>query len=132
MLDKAIVKRLKKIVGEKSVLDTPEDLAVYGYDATFEDSPPDVVVLPTTTKQVSEIIVLALEEKIPVIPRGMGSGLAAASERQHSPDRLPPEPPVLLLPHPLVWWVGLVPSLVGWHTQMRAPETGPEAHLRCR
>ena len=53
MLDRAITKKLKKIVGEKGVLDTPEDLAVYGYDATFEDSPPDVVVLPTQTEQVA-------------------------------------------------------------------------------
>jgi len=79
MLDRSIVKKLRKIAGEKSVLDTPEDLAVYGYDATFEDSPPDVVVLPTQTGQVSQIIKLALENRIPVIPRGMGSGLAAAS-----------------------------------------------------
>ena len=79
MLERAIIKKLKKIVGDKGVLDTPEDLAVYGYDATFEDSPPDVVVLPTQTDQVSGIIKLAVESKVPVIPRGMGSGLAAAS-----------------------------------------------------
>ena len=79
MLDRAIVKQLKKIAGKKNVLDTPEDLAVYGYDATFADSPPDVIVLPTGTEQVSRIIKLAGENKIPVIPRGMGSGLAAAS-----------------------------------------------------
>ncbi len=79
MLDRSITKRLIKIVGEKNVLETPEDLAVYGYDATFADSPPDVVVLPTTTDHVSRVIKLAAEKKIPVIPRGMGSGLAAAS-----------------------------------------------------
>ncbi len=79
MLDRAIIKKLEKIVGEKGVLDTPEDLAVYGYDATFEDSPPDVVVLPTQTGQVSEIIRLAAQHGLPIIPRGMGSGLAAAS-----------------------------------------------------
>jgi glycolate oxidase len=79
MLDRAIIKKLKKIAGEKGVLDTPEDLAVYGYDATFEDSPPEVVVLPTQTEHVSGVIKVAAENKIPVIPRGMGSGLAAAS-----------------------------------------------------
>ena len=79
MLDRSIIKQLKKYVGEKNVLDTQEDLAVYGYDATFADSPPDVVVLPTTTEQVSRVIKLAGGSRIPVIPRGMGSGLAAAS-----------------------------------------------------
>ena len=79
MLDRAITKKLRKIVGEKGVLDTPEDLAVYGYDATFEDCPPDVVVLPTQTGQIPEIVTLAVENNIPIVPRGMGSGLAAAS-----------------------------------------------------
>ncbi|MBN1685460.1 MAG: FAD-binding protein [Spirochaetales bacterium] len=79
MLDRSIMRKLKKITGEKGVLETPEDLAVYGYDATFADSPPDAVVLPTDTAQVSRVIILAADLGIPVIPRGMGSGLAAAS-----------------------------------------------------
>jgi FAD/FMN-containing dehydrogenase len=53
MLDRALVKRLMRIVGKTGVLDTPEDLAVYGYDATFEDCPPEIVVLPSSTEQVS-------------------------------------------------------------------------------
>jgi glycolate oxidase len=74
-----IIKRLEKIVGKKSVLTSPEDLAVYSYDGTFEECNPDIVVLPETTTQVSEILKLASEEKIPVVTRGMASGLAAAS-----------------------------------------------------
>ena len=61
------------------MLFTPEDLAVYGYDGTFEDDRPDVVVLPRTTGQVSQIVLLAAAERIPVVTRGMGSGFAAAS-----------------------------------------------------
>jgi glycolate oxidase len=79
MLDQSIIKQLKTIVGKKGVLETPEDLAVYGYDSTFEDCPPEVVVLPTDTEQVSQVVGLAGEAGIPVVPRGMGSGLAAAS-----------------------------------------------------
>ena len=78
-MEEKTVKELRKIVGKDGVLDTPEDLAVYGYDGTFEDSRPDIVVLPTTTEQVSEILQLASRDRIPVVTRGMGSGMTGAS-----------------------------------------------------
>jgi glycolate oxidase len=78
-MDKHILTQLEKITGKDGVLSTPEDLAVYGYDGTFEDHRPDFVVLPRTTEQVSQIVTLAAAERIPVVTRGMGSGLAAAS-----------------------------------------------------
>ena len=75
----SLTDRLLKIVGKQGVRTTPEDLAVYGYDGTFIEARPEVVVLPETTQQVSQIVKLAAEERIPIVPRGMGSGLAAAS-----------------------------------------------------
>ncbi|KAF0106533.1 MAG: D-lactate dehydrogenase [Anaerolineaceae bacterium] len=78
-MDKHILTQLIKITGRDGVLATPEDLAVYGYDGTFEDHRPDVVVLPRTTEQVSQVVMLAAAERIPLVTRGMGSGLAAAS-----------------------------------------------------
>src|SRR5574339_596862 len=78
-MDKNIINQLEIIVGKDGVLHTPEDLAVYSYDGTFEEHCPDVAVLPRTTEQVSQVVRLAGCEKIPVVTRGMGSGLAAAS-----------------------------------------------------
>lgn len=78
-MDKKIVAQLKKIIGQEGVLTSPEDLAVYSYDGTFEEGCPDVVVLPSTTDQVSQIVTLAAREHIPVVTRGMGSGLAGGS-----------------------------------------------------
>jgi glycolate oxidase len=78
-MDKHLLIQLETITCKGSVLTTPEDLAVYGYDGTFEDHRPDVVVLPQTTEQVSRIVALAAAERIPLVTRGMGSGLAAAS-----------------------------------------------------
>lgn len=73
------VTQLQHIVGKDGVLYTPEDLAVYSYDGTFEEHRPDVVVLPHTTQQISQVVMLAGNERIPVVTRGMGSGLTAAS-----------------------------------------------------
>ncbi len=78
-MDTSIIKQLQQIVGQDGVLDAIEDLAVYSYDGTFEDHRPDVVVLPRTTEQVSQVITLANIKNIPVVTRGMASGLAAAS-----------------------------------------------------
>jgi glycolate oxidase len=75
----SIVDKLKSIVGEQYVLTSPEDLVAYSYDATFTSARPNLVVLPANTQEISEILKVANRELIPVVPRGMGSGLAAGS-----------------------------------------------------
>jgi glycolate oxidase len=77
-MDEKIINQLKSIVPD-GVLNSPEDLAVYSYDGTFAEYRPDVVVLPRTTDQVSQVVVIAACERIPIVTRGMASGLAAAS-----------------------------------------------------
>jgi glycolate oxidase len=79
MIDKKILKELQNIVGKKYVLTTPEDLVAYSYDGTFAEQRPDLVVCPDSTEQVSEVMKVAWREEIGVVPRGMASGLAAAS-----------------------------------------------------
>ena len=78
-MQSSLIDDLLKISGKTGVLYTPEDLAVYSFDGTFIEARPDLVVLPETTQQVSQIVKLAAEARIPIVPRGMGSGLAAAS-----------------------------------------------------
>jgi len=78
-MDQQITAQLVNIVGKKGVLTSPEDLAVYSYDGTFEECNPDIVVLPESTEQVSNIVKLASKHQIPIVTRGMASGLAAAS-----------------------------------------------------
>ena len=78
-MNEKLIRRMREIVGTDNVLSKPEDLAVYSYDGTFEEYRPDVVVLPQTTQQISKLIVLASDESLPVVTRGMASGLAAAS-----------------------------------------------------
>jgi glycolate oxidase len=79
MLGKAAVDQLVRIVGKDSVLDSPEELVAYSYDATFEEHLPDIVVLPRTTEQVCQVVALAASEHLPIVTRGLGSGLAGAS-----------------------------------------------------
>ena len=75
-----IAPQLKRILGEKSVLTAKEDLYAYSYDGTSVWSHmPDIVVLPGTTAQVSQILRLANENRIPVTPRGGGTNLSGGS-----------------------------------------------------
>ena len=79
MIEKRILKELEAIVGKQYVLTSPEDLVAYSYDGTFAEHRPDLVVRPDSTEQVSAVLKVASREGLPVVPRGMASGLAAAS-----------------------------------------------------
>lgn len=75
-----IKQKLVKIVGEQYYLDTPNDLFAYSYDATpIFQSMPDAVIRPANTKEVSEILKVANEHLIPIVPRGSGTNLAAST-----------------------------------------------------
>ncbi len=79
-MDANIIAGLQQIVGKEAVLTAREDLNGYSYDGTTVWSHmPDVVVLPTTTEQVSRIMKLASETKTPVTPRGAGTNVSGGS-----------------------------------------------------
>jgi glycolate oxidase len=80
MLNPGITQRLEEVVGKNSVLTAKEDLATYSYDGTTTwSNAPDVVVLPTTAAQISEILKLANQHRIPVTPRGSGTNISGGS-----------------------------------------------------
>lgn len=79
MLDAAILKELREIVGAKHVLTSEEDLIAYSYDSTFAEHRPDAVVSPANTDEVAAVMRVASAHRVPVVPRGMASGLAAGS-----------------------------------------------------
>jgi hypothetical protein len=65
--------RLAEIVGEKNVSDTKEDLEKHGIDESLEPPyPPEIVVYASSTEDVSEVMKVAYEARIPVTPRGRG------------------------------------------------------------
>jgi glycolate oxidase len=74
-----MIEKLREILGPEKVLTALEDCIAYSYDGTFAQSLPDVVVLPESTEEVAAVVRIAAERRVPVVPRGMASGLAAAS-----------------------------------------------------
>jgi len=80
MLEAKMISKLEKIVGKEAVLTSKEDLNAYSYDGTTTWAHmPDVVVLPTSSEQVSQILKLANENRIPVTPRGGGTNVSGGS-----------------------------------------------------
>jgi glycolate oxidase len=76
----SIVQQLQKIAGEDFVYEDEERKERYGRDET-EDLvyKPAVIVRPRTAEEISEILKLANKEKIPVTPRGAGTGLSGGA-----------------------------------------------------
>lgn len=70
----------RSVIGEEFVLTTPEGLAKYAKDET-EDLrfPPEVVLKPANTDEISRIMRYCNERNIPVSPRAAGTGLSANS-----------------------------------------------------
>ncbi len=74
-----LVLELEEVLGAEKVLTSLEDRIAYSYDGTFAQNLPDVAVLPESTEEVAAVVRLAAAHRVPVVPRGMASGLAGAS-----------------------------------------------------
>ena len=85
MLDQPVLQELEKIVGPGNVLTSEYDLDRYSGDALNPfrafgaeesfDRLADAVVRPSCAEEVSQVIVLANREGIPVVPYGGGTGV---------------------------------------------------------
>ncbi len=79
MIPAEILKEFVRVVGGEHVLTAPEDLAAYSYDGTLFEHRPDAVVSPANTQEVSRVVEICCRAGIPVVARGMGSGLAGGA-----------------------------------------------------
>ncbi|MFH2049277.1 MAG: FAD-linked oxidase C-terminal domain-containing protein [bacterium] len=70
------LEKLIKIVGKENVRSDPADLIVYGSDSSVHEAPASAVVRPENVEHVQEIVRYANSNKIPIIPRGAGSGMS--------------------------------------------------------
>jgi glycolate oxidase len=79
MLKPPVVEKLKKIVGSANLFIAPEELLAYSHDATERQALPWAVARPATAREVSDILLLANRERVPVVPRGAGTGMSGGS-----------------------------------------------------
>ncbi len=79
MIPEHIKNELKHIVGEEYVALSPSEMKEFSSDGTKLEFLPDAVVFPEDAMQVSKLLELANKEKIPVIPRGAGTGMSGGA-----------------------------------------------------
>jgi len=75
----ALKQQFRKIVGPEHFTDAKEDLLCYAYDATGEEHLPEAVLYPGDVSDVSDILKLADACRVPVVPRGAGSGFSGGA-----------------------------------------------------
>ena len=75
-MDEKIRQELMAIVGEENYTESLIDLVSYSYDASEHSHRPSCGVWVENPEQISDILKLANRRKIPVIPRGAGTGLS--------------------------------------------------------
>ncbi|MFT5729006.1 MAG: glycolate oxidase [Desulforhopalus sp.] len=78
-MNNEVVEKLVELVGAKNVSTETTDKITHSYDATQEQYLPDVVVYARSVQEVSQVVKLANRLKIPVIPRGAGSGFTGGT-----------------------------------------------------
>lgn len=75
-----IIETFKRIVGKQFVFIDDESLHHYSHDETENlHFLPEVVIKPRTAEEISAILIICNKEKIPVTPRGAGTGLSGGA-----------------------------------------------------
>ena len=74
------IESFKKIVGESYVMADEESLQHYSHDETETLSfLPEIVIKPRTAEEISSIMKICNRDRIPVTPRGGGTGLSGGA-----------------------------------------------------
>lgn len=80
LISLSLLDSFKKIVGEEFVFTDEESLLRYSHDETETLSfLPAVVIKPRTAAEISSILTICNRERIPVTPRGAGTGLSGGA-----------------------------------------------------
>jgi glycolate oxidase len=79
MLPADTIKEFEGAVGAANCSTDDAVLYVYGFDVSDVTGKPDIVVRPGTVEEVARCVRICAEHKLPVIPRGAGSGTAGGA-----------------------------------------------------
>jgi len=82
-ISEKVLAELESIVGKENISYSKIDLIAYSRDwsivTAIKGYPPDVVVKPKSSTEISQIMQLANREKIPVVPWGGGTGMSGGA-----------------------------------------------------
>jgi glycolate dehydrogenase FAD-linked subunit len=79
----AFVDQLERAVGSVHIRRDADSLLAYGSDALKRGHPPDLVVLPGRTADVAAVVRACAEHRVPLVPRGGGTGYTGGAVPLH-------------------------------------------------
>ncbi|MCP8968480.1 glycolate oxidase subunit GlcD [Ectobacillus ponti] len=80
MLQPNLIEQLTAIVGPENIDVSAMGRLTYSYDATPQfQTMPDAVVSPRNTEEVSAVLKICNDNRIPIVPRGSGTNLCAGT-----------------------------------------------------
>ena len=83
MIDAGVLEQLRAICGDAHVRVDAPSLAEYGTDALKRGHPADAVVFPAGPEEISAIARLCHERRVPMVPRGAGTGYTGGAVPVH-------------------------------------------------
>ena len=78
-IDKKLFKRFEAIVGKDYISDEEVARVCHAYDASKQRALPDLVIRPGSSLEVSRILQLANDTRVPVYPMGAASGMSGGA-----------------------------------------------------
>jgi D-lactate dehydrogenase len=79
MLSATHIAQLDKLFPPDRIYTDPVDCYAYAYDNTRKVFPPDAVVFPLSTLEVQAAVKFCNEARVPLVPRGRGTGTSGGS-----------------------------------------------------
>ncbi len=83
MIAADVVDAFVSLLGAAHVRTDADARALYGTDALKRGSPADIVVFPGTTQDVAGVVRICAERRLPIVPRGAGTGYTGGSVPTH-------------------------------------------------
>ena len=75
-----VVARMAAVVGARHCISDPSDMRTYECDGlTGFRVAPGIVVLPGSTEEVAQVVRIARDLNLPIVPRGAGTGLSGGA-----------------------------------------------------
>ena len=78
-IDRGLFKKFEAIVGKDYISGEEIARVCHAYDASKQRALPDLVIRPGSSSEVSQILQLANDERIPVYPMGAASGMSGGA-----------------------------------------------------
>ncbi|MCF8093657.1 MAG: FAD-binding protein [Desulfotignum sp.] len=79
MIDNRLIQSLVAVVGQSRVSVTRTGMELYSYDASLVKGHPSVVVFPADSSQVAQVVKMAVQAGVDIVPRGFGTNLSGGT-----------------------------------------------------